>query len=618
MKIFEALKLSLMLLSQSDRRRLILVTLLQMSTALLDLAGVLMIGLVTALAVASVSNVSPPAAVERGLSLLGISTSDPAAIVLWFAVAAGMLLMSKSLLNIVLTRRILRFLANRQALVSGRLAEGLLTKPLLQVQQRSSQETSYALTAGANFATLVILGQGVVIVSEASLLLILAVGLLAVSPVVTLFTILFFVVVASVLQRLFSTWAGKLGVLVTDTEVASIEVVQEAIRSYRESVVSNRRTHYIERFRVLRWQTARAQSDLQFMSLVPKYVFEFALVIGAALLAASQLFSTNLSGAIATIVVFLAAGSRVIPSLLRLQGALITIRAGAGQAKPTYELAMELGQLGPGARQQHSPPPSVSVSTVRERLRERRDDLDASVDLMGVSFRYPGLTDTSLKEISLSVPAGTSLALVGPTGAGKSTLVDVMLGILEPDEGQVLIGGLEPLAAMTNWPGAMAYVPQDVSMANGSVRSNVALGLPDEAIDDDLVWQALDRAYLAQFLRDSRNGLDTQIGEHGLRLSGGQRQRLGLARALYSSPRLLVLDEATSALDSETEHFITKTLSALEGEVTRIIVAHRLATVTHSDAVAYLDEGRLVALGTFQQVREVVPALDQQARLLNL
>jgi len=235
-----------------------------------------------------------------------------------------------------------------------------------------------------------------------------------------------------------------------------------------------------------------------------------------------------------------------------------------------------------------------------------------------VLVTYPGAEEPALVDFSVTVPAATSLALVGSTGAGKSTAADVILGALVPDAGSVSVAGVDPRDASLRWPGAMAYVPQEVSMINGTVRQNVTLGLPHGLIDNDLVWSALERAHLADFLRGSREGLDTVVGEHGVKLSGGQRQRLGIARALLTRPRLVVLDEATSALDAETEEAITLALRELSKEVTLVVIAHRLATVRDCDQVAYLEKGRMLALGTFDEVRRQAPGLDKQAALLGL
>jgi ABC-type multidrug transport system fused ATPase/permease subunit len=261
---------------------------------------------------------------------------------------------------------------------------------------------------------------------------------------------------------------------------------------------------------------------------------------------------------------------------------------------------------------------SIDPTTIRDLLEKGHEGFDASIEISEVGLFYPGASAPALAGVSLTLRAGQSLALVGPTGAGKSTLADVILGVLIPDSGEALIGGLPPAESLANWPGAVAYVPQDVAMANGTVRENVALGLPSEIIDDEWVWDALNRAHLGDFLRDSREGINTVIGENGMKLSGGQRQRLGIARALYTRPKLLVLDEATSALDAETEQAISRTLQELEGTVTTVTIAHRLATIRHCDLVAYLEGGKALAQGTFDEVRAATPQFERQAQLLGL
>jgi ABC-type multidrug transport system fused ATPase/permease subunit len=197
-------------------------------------------------------------------------------------------------------------------------------------------------------------------------------------------------------------------------------------------------------------------------------------------------------------------------------------------------------------------------------------------------------------------------------------MIDVLLGVLNPDEGTVLISGLPPMQAVTKWPGAISYVPQDVSIAAGSIRQNVALGYPLEVATDDLVLKALKVAHLDEFVADLPEGLDTQVGERGAQLSGGQRQRLGIARAMFTCPHLLVLDEATSSLDGETESNISEAINTLKGSTTVVMIAHRLSTVRNADMVVYLSDGQILAKGTFQQVRESVPDFDRQARLMGL
>jgi ABC-type multidrug transport system fused ATPase/permease subunit len=588
-----------------------------MSTAFLDLLGVLLLGVVTALSVASVTGSQIPSAASLAIESIGILEMRETQLVLWLALAAGMLLILKSALNVFLTRRVLRFLANRQALVSTQLASELLARPLVDVQERSSQETAYALSNGVTAATLTVLGQAVVALTEVTLLTVLAVGLLIISPVVTIFSVLFFFSVAMILQRYLSGWAGRMGKRYSDLEIASYASIQEAMRAYRETKVSGRRSLYTQRFSELRWETSLLQSDLQLMGLIPKYVFEIALVVGAGLLALSQFMTKDTAAAVAVIAVFLAAGSRVVPSMLRLQSAALTIKSAAGQAAPTFLLASTL---------RASRTPGIEVVEVElrdaEKLREAialgYPEFKPSVIVAEVTFSYPGSPTAALKGVTFSLKAGHSLALVGPTGAGKSTIADLILGVCVPDTGEVLINGVSPGQAVRAWPGGLAYVPQEVAISNGSIRSNVALGFPRDSVDDEWVWEALRRARLDDYLRDMRHGLDTVVGEDGMRLSGGQRQRLGVARALYSSPRLLVLDEATSALDSETERAISDMLKGLRGEVTTITVAHRLATIRECDSVLYIEAGCVGASGSFDDVRRAVPNFNRQAQLLGL
>lgn len=617
MTVQQAIRASLSLLSKRDRRLLALITGVQMSTAFLDLFGILLIGLVTALSLAVMGSVSQPAIVQSALEAFGLEQADPVTVALSLALVAGALLITKSALNMVLTKRILRFLANRQAMVSGRLAAGLLSRPLLQVQQRSSQETVYILTAGVSAATMTILGQGSIALGEIALLVVLGAGMLAISPVVTVFTIIFFLIISFTLQKVLANRAGLIGERSAHISIRSIETVQEALRTYREALVSQRRGLYIKRFQDLCWTGAVNQTEMQFIGMIPKYVLEIALVCGAGLLAVSQLLTKDLSAAVAIIAVFLAAGSRIVPSILRFQGAAITIRSAAGQAAPTYSLAREFDdeQLTAATAESFG---SIDPTTIRTQLQKEHQGFDGSILVSNVEVSYPGAGTPALAAVSVSLPAGGSLALVGATGAGKSTFADVILGVLIPDSGTTMIGGLTPSEALAMWPGAVAYVPQDVAMANGTVRENVALGLPVEIIDDDWVWDALNRAHLGEFLRDSREGLDTVIGENGIKLSGGQRQRLGIARALYTHPKLVVFDEATSALDADTEQAIAQTLQELKGTVTTVTIAHRLATIRHCDLVVYLEDGRVQAQGSFSEVRALAPKFDRQAQLLGL
>lgn len=609
-----AVRRALRLLRPRDRRLYWAAVALQATTSLLDFVGIILIGLVAYLALNAVAQAPLPERVDALVDAAGLGGWSTAQLTLLAAGLAAVLLVSKSVVGLVLTRRTLRFLANRQGMLSSDLTARLFAQSLTTVQARSSQETAYALTAGASAATVGLLGAAAITLSEIALMALLVVLLLAVNPALTLAVILYFAVIGLVLQRFMGRWAGRVGSRAARVGVTSTVAIQEGIASFRELTTAGRRGVYRDRVRSGLWDGAVARADGLFIQQVPKYVLEAALVIGALLLASTQLLSGSVEGAVATLAVFLTAALRIMPSILRMQGGLIAIRAASGEAAIVFELddaLPEVGSTDPGLGEH-------SGAVLAARIAEGFADFAATIAVERVGFTYPDAVAPALCDVTLEVASGSSLAIVGSTGAGKSTLADVFLGVLEPESGSVLVGGLAPRDAVHRWPGGIAYVPQAVGLIDGSVRQNVALGIPDELIEDDRVWRALERARLADFVGEREGGLSARVGERGTRLSGGQRQRLGLARALYSDPRLVVLDEATSALDAQTEQAITEALRDLSGQVTLVTIAHRLATVRDATQVAYLDDGRLLALGTFDEVRQAVPAFNAQAGLLGL
>lgn len=602
---------SLELLPSQDRRKLILVTVAQMSTSFLDIIGVALIGLTTAFAVALSTQSAIPNFLQDVIIQLGLETLPITTIVITFASFAAIALTLKSVVSFELNRRVMRFLANRTATSSARLTAELLNRPLLEIQKRSSQQTAYALTVGVNSAILQVLSLAVIVVSESTLLVLMCIGLVIVSPSVALFSMVFFAGVFLFIHKMLSQWAQKLGHTLSQSDVGSTVAVQEALLTYRESFVGGRLEAQVEKIQGLRWTSSNASASIQILGIAPKYALEVALVLGGAVLVASQFLTRGVAEAMGLIVLFLAAASRIIPSLLRLQAALLGIAQARGAAVFACELNQDL---------RHATHRAVKDTSLPEWDPGWKDHegFTPSINLSRVHFTYPGTSSQATKSVSLSVLPGRSLALVGNTGSGKSTLADLILGLLTPDEGKVEISGVAPEEAVRLWPGAIAYVPQDVGLIRGTVRSNVALGLPDGEFSDEAIWSALHQARLADFLRNSREGLETILGENGLNLSGGQRQRLGIARALLTRPRLIVLDEATSALDAVTEQEIAKTIEDLHGSVTLVVVAHRLATVRNFDAVCYLQGGEVEAIGTFDEVRSASPAFNKQAQLLGL
>jgi ABC-type multidrug transport system fused ATPase/permease subunit len=301
----------------------------------------------------------------------------------------------------------------------------------------------------------------------------------------------------------------------------------------------------------------------------------------------------------------MAAGTRIAPAILRIQQGALVIRSSRGSAEPTLELISRL----PATE-------IVKISDLDPGM--TYEGFDPTIEVSNVSLIYPGKNYPAVKNAILNIPSGTTVAVVGASGAGKTTLIDLILGVLTPTNGKVLVSGLSPMEAISKWPGAISYVPQDVQIVNGTVRQNIALGYPELFASNELINYAVKFSNLEKFVQQLPSGLDSFVGDRGAQISGGQRQRLGIARALFSKPKCLVLDEATSSLDGETEENITNEISQLHGTVTVIIIAHRLSTIRNADLVVYMDSGVIKATGTFDEVRSKVPDFDHQAKLMGL
>jgi len=593
------------ILSNVDRRKIILVIVLQISFGFLDLLGVGLVGVIGALAIRGVQSQSPGDRVTAVLTFLHLENLTFQKQVAILGLIAVFLLIGKTIFTIIFSRRILFFLSRRSATITANIVAKLLSQSILTIQSRSLQETLYALTGGVNVLTVGILGNLVSLISDLSLLMLLATGLFLVDITMAVTTFLIFGTVAVSLYLLLQVRAKKLGVMLAEKSIVSNEKIFEVLNSYRESVVKNRRSFYAKEIGELRKNLAETSAELSFMPSVSKYVIEVTTVFGAIIVCGIQFTTNDASRAVAVLSIFLASSSRIAPAVLRMQQVAISIRGSLGSAIPTLELIESLSKE------------SKQIENIAA-LDIVHHGFNSEIKISNVTFTYPGKMLPVIKNASFSIRPGSIVALVGPSGAGKTTLVDLILGVLRPDEGDVKISGQSPSAAIESWPGALAYVPQDVMISNGTIRNNVALGFPIEEATNDLVNDALRIGQLIEFAEQLPEGIDSYVGDKGTRISGGQRQRLGIARAMFTKPHLLVLDEATSSLDGETEASISSAIQNMRGLVTVVMIAHRLSSVRHADIVLYLEAGEILASGTFEEVRNTVPNFDKQAQLMGL
>ena len=599
------LKKSFQILDPQDRLKLVVITALQIFSVLLDLAGVALIGALGALSVSGVQSRPPGDRLTKFLEFFNLETFSFQSQVAILGLSAASLLISKTIFSVFFTRRTLFFLSRRSAAITSKLIAKVLNQPLLWIQQRTHQQTLFAITDGVTAITVGVIGNAVGLVTDISLVLLMMIGLFAVDPSMALGTLLTFSTIGTVLYLLLHKRAQYLGVISSKLAVSSNESIIEVLSLYRELVVRNRREYYSRKISGIRFKYADTLAETAFMPNISKYVIETTVVLGALGLSAVQFQSKSATQAVATLSVFMAAGLRIAPAVLRVQQAALSFRGASGIATPTIEIIDFLKD-------------KTEIGASNDSVIFNHEGFSASISLKNVCLTYPGRDLKSLNLINLEVSPGEFIAIVGPSGAGKTSLVDVLLGVLKQDSGQITIGGLTPEEAVKRWPGAIAYVPQDVVIVNGTVKQNVALGFPDSSVNDELVISALGVAHLERFLENQPQGILSEVGEFGAKISGGQRQRLGIARAVFTSPKLLVLDEATSALDGETESNISKSIQSLKGQVTVVMIAHRLSTIRDADKIVYMEEGRVISSGKFEDVRREVANFDHQAKLMGL
>lgn len=604
---FASTKAALKLLSSRNQKRFWILVIAQMSTGLLDLIGA---GLITLVVLLLVGAFEPNANSDALLSKLNgfqfFTDYSLIKLAVVSGIGAALFFLIKSVACLWLIRKNLVFLGNQHSQIVSRLSDRLLKKNLLFIESKSSQETSNAILHGTSYLTIELLGPLAIGLSEATLLILFAALMLWINPILMLCTVIFFGSAGVLLHRILGQWAGEVGAIVAQTSSDGQRELQETIGNFRSITVFGRQEFFVKGIRMQAEKGALAHSTKRFIEQIPKFSLEVTLVLGVLALGISQVSSSDLVSASTTLALFLTIAVRSTPSMLRLQGVFIAMRNATGQAKQTLDFIERLDQ---------EPDRAQVTDFVREHSAMA---FSPELKVSNLSFVYPNNTYPSISNVTFTLDANCSLAIVGKSGAGKSTLVDLLLGLLVPQEGTVLLNGVAPQIALELWRDKIAYVPQETKILSKTILENIVIGIPENRIDFDAVWLALEQVQLDDFVKKLPSGLYTQIGESGLKLSGGQRQRLGLTRAFYLKPQLLILDEATSALDPETENHISLAISAFSKKATVVSIAHRLATVRAADYVLYLENGKCQAFGTFQEVRDGSPDFATHAKLLGL
>lgn len=560
-----------------------------------------LLSILDGLALGLLALVLAPIVSGNDLTVPVLGTIDQTGQIVLLGVVCGLIVL-KGILAIVLLWKATRRFAKYELEIGARLFDSYIRSPWVERLKRNSSmivrlaDGSVGVTvSGFLLPAATVLGE---ILSFTTVVVVLAV----VQPIVAAIALVYLGMIGAALYFWVTRRSKQAGRVNLQYTLKSSRLITEMVGALKEVSLRNKTAEIAGVVRANRVHSTRARSNIQFLAQVPRYVLESGLIGGFVLVGAAGFLTGGAQGAVMGIALFGLAGFRMAPSIIRFQAIISTLSANAPHARAVLD---EIRRS------------EDSVAHLEGRTTLDVPENPENVDFTNVSFRYAPDAADALSDVTMRIPFGSTVAFVGSSGAGKSTIIDLILGLIEPTDGTISIDGTNLTELTTSWRSRVGYVPQDVALFDATVAENVALSWSG-GIDRDRVRHALAQAQLLDTIEAREDGIDGAIGERGLALSGGQRQRLGIARALYAEPLVLVMDEATSALDTATEAAVTDAIKNLRGSTTVITVAHRLSTVQHADRIYFMSGGRIAAEGSFADLVRDVPEFAIQARLAGL
>lgn len=586
-----ALKDLLPLLPGRARRFLAIYVLASVILALFDVAAMSLLALIIT-PVASGNAVTLPLVGEL-----------PDSATPWLLLIACSIIIVKSALAVVMHWVATRQFAIYEFEIGARMFRAYLGSSWEERSKRSTVEFTRIADTGISVAISGLILSLVTIPGNALTVVLTLVVIIVASPVTALVALVYLAIVAALINQVVGHRTLRASGKNLDSSQRVATLLVEMVEAMKELTLRGK----LEDVQVVvgrnRQEAVAARASLAFLAIIPRYAYEAALIGGFLLVGGTGYLMGGLTAAVIAVALFAAAGLRLIPALTGVQSSMI---AATTSLPWVHDVVNDLR----GAEANRT---DALGGTDHVELPEEPDLLS----LRSITFTYPGGSAPVLRDFDLDVPLGSSLGLVGPTGSGKSTLIDILLGLRLPTGGELRIDGMPLRDVIHAWRSRIGYVPQRVTLFDGTIGQNVALTWDDD-YDRDKVLEVLEKAQLGSLLASRAHGIDERIGERGVSLSGGQQQRLGIARALYSDPLILVLDEATSALDTKTEDDVVRAIKKLQGEVTLIAVAHRISTIKDYDQICYLDRGRILGKGTFRELAAAVPEFGIQVELAGL
>ena len=580
------LKKILYLLPKGDKTKLAILFAMMLLAALLEVAGIGMIPVFVSI-VADPEQIMQYEAAEWLLTGLGIETSRD--LLLWGAIALVGIFIVKNLYLVGYFWLEARFVHRREYTISHALMSSYMQAPYTFHLQRNTAGLIRNTNQETKLLVMQVLKPAMEMAKEAVMVAAIILFLLVIEPLITLATFAVlgtgvggFLMLTQKRMKRYGREAQKL-------RQAKIKAVNQGVGGIKDARVLNRENEFITIFRTAADRNARMEAVKSFFGKIPKPVVETMAVSGMMLIAVLMVVQGRaVSSIIPVLTLFAMATVRLMPAIQQITMHITKLRYSIVAVEPIFK---DMHDLAENRRR-----------FLADRRKQERVELKETITAEQVHYSYPGADEKALNGVSFTIPRGRAVAFTGTSGAGKTTIVDLLLGLLEPGRGDIRVDGNSIYDHLSGWQRNIGYIPQFIYLADETLRSNIAFGLPEKQIDEEKVWRAVRLAQLEDLVHKLPDGLDTVIGESGTRLSGGQRQRVGIARALYHDPQVLVMDEATSALDNITEKQIIDAIENLKGERTIIMIAHRLTTVMTCDHLSLMEDGKIVKEGTYREL----------------
>ncbi len=582
----DIIKKFLFILPNRDYIKLSILFMLMMIAAGFEVIGIGMIPAFVSI-VASPERVLDFEPLQGVFAYLEISTSKD--LLIWGGAALIVIFIVKGAYVIFYSYISARYTQNRRYLLSQRLMSSYMQAPYTFHLQRNTAELLRNITQEVSILISKVLTSILTLAKDGIMILSILAFLIIMEPVITLVV----VVITGLGSGVFILFTrGKVkvyGEREQQHRSGMIKAVNQGLGGIKDARVLNREREFIEKFRFEALNSAKLLTYITYIRQIPHAVIETIAVFGMMIIAGVLVWQgREISAIIPIMALFGMAILRLMPAVRRLTSDYTYLIYNVVSLNPIYEDLQELD--------------SDNKLFKEDRVKKDTLELEDSIHARDIDYSYPESNEQALNGVSFSIKRGQAVAFVGESGAGKTTIVDLILGLMKPAKGTITVDGRDIHDSISAWQRNLGYIPQSIYLADETLRSNIAFGLPESEIDDELVMQAVELAQLGSLVERLPDGLNTIIGENGTRLSGGQRQRVGIARALYHDPQVLVMDEATSALDNITEKEITRAIEALKGDRTVIMIAHRLSTVENCDVLYLMKDGKIVDAGDYDDL----------------